>query len=344
MRALILSLGLAVSASTLVTAAGCDKGKPTVQLDLEKFGKDLDKRESEVATNPKVSAAMNEMMTALGKDPGLMLSGGKLFAQVSADPKVAAAGQAVIGQLTSSAAIQKVVMQIMSEHPGATPDQIGELVGAKFSAVTESPELAPAFQTAFNAMLAKLHPQQRFDTMIAKTSARLDAYIDAPERVARWSDRLRELNGGSDPGVEKATQLYIDHAWSNDRIEAFMLKVLANPTVRNEAAAMFAEILAQPDLDAKIIEVSGQISADPAMQDGAVQLMQMLISTPIPTADMTNELTKVLTAPVVTTSLDKLIDIVFEDPKIAASVSVHFDKICADPEVKKDFDDLIDHW
>ena len=178
-------------------------------------------------------------------------------------------------------------------------------------------------------MIAKLHPHDRFESVVSRTSARLDAYLQTPERVARWSDRLRELNGGSDPDVEKATKLYIDHAWSSDRIEAFTLKFFASPTVRSEAAKMFAEILEVPTLDAKLREVSNQIAADPALQEAAVKLMSMLLQTPVPATEVQAQLTTALTNPAITNGLDKLIDVMFDDPKIATSVSVHFDKICA---------------
>ena len=41
MRALILSLGLAVAVTSLVTTPACDKPKPALSLDIDKFGKDL---------------------------------------------------------------------------------------------------------------------------------------------------------------------------------------------------------------------------------------------------------------------------------------------------------------
>ena len=90
-------------------------------------------------SSPKVSAAMNDAMSALGRDPALTAAGAKLFDRISQDPQVAQAGQAIIGKLTTSTEIQQVVMKIMVEHPDATPDEVGQLVGAQFSGSPNHP-------------------------------------------------------------------------------------------------------------------------------------------------------------------------------------------------------------
>ena len=341
LRSLVCSFGLAAS---LVAPAACDKPRPHVSIDLVGFGKEIQTRESEVFAGPKVTAAMNELLSAVGREPALAAAGSKLFDRVGQDPQVASAAQAVMGKLTSSPEIQRIVVQVMAEHPGATPDQIGELVGAKFSAVWDSPEVTPAFSKAFDQMIAGLHARDRFETVVAKTGGRLDAYLAAPDRVDRWATRLRELNGGSEPDTTQATKLYFDHAWSAERIETFAIKLLANPTVRREAAATFAEVLEQPAFDAQLRQVVTEVASDPALQAGAVQLMLMLMRSPVPTAELETQLRQLLTAPAVTKGLDKLIALLFDDPKIAVVVGVHLDKLTADPAIRADFDELIDHW
>ncbi len=344
MRALssaLVSFGLAAS---FVLAPACDKPRSHVALDMGRLGTDLTARENEVMAGPKVTAAMNDLFTSLGSEPQLLAAGTKLFSRVEADPKIAMAGQTVIGQLTSSPIVQKVVMEIMAANPGASPDQIGEKVGARFQNITSSPAVQPAFQAAFGDLMASLHPQARFKTVLDQTTAKLDAYLSQPERVAHWSDRLRELNGGADPDPTKATQLYLDHAWSKDRVEAYLLKLFANPTFRKELASTFADLLDQPALQAELLTVASNVAGDKAEQQAAVDLMLLLVQEPIDSAQLSTKLHAALTAPVLTGGLDKVIKIVFEDPKIAAAVSVHFDKLMADPGIRKDFDDLIDHW
>ena len=337
----LVSFGLAAS---FVLAPACDKPKPHVALDMGRVGTDLTARENEVMAGPKVTAAMNELFTSLGSEPQLLAAGTKLFSRVQADPKIALAGQTVIGQLTSSPVIQKVVMEIMAANPGASPDQIGEKVGARFQNVTSSPAVQPAFQAAFGDLMANLHPQARFKAVLDQTTSKLDSYLSQPDRVARWADRLRELNGGAEPDVAKATQLYLDHAWSKDRIEAYVLKLFANPTFRKELAATIADLLDQPVLQAQLLTVASDVAGEPAMQQAAVDLMLLLVQEPVDSAQVNTKLHAALTAPVLTGGLDKVIKIVFEDPKIAAAVSVHFDKLTSDPGIRKDFDDLIDHW
>ena len=344
MRALpsaLVSVGLAAS---FLLSPACDKPKPHVELDVGRLGTDLTARENEVMAGPRVTAAMNDLFTSLGSEPQLVAAGAKLFARVEADPKIAKAGQAVIGQLTSSPVIQKVVMEIMASNPGATPDQIGEKVGARFQNITSSPAVQPAFQAAFGDLIATLHPQVRFKTVLDQTTSRLDGYLSQPDRVAHWADRLRELNGGADPDPAKATQLYLDHAWSKERIEAYLLKLFASPTFRTELAATIGDLIDQPALQAQLLTVASEVAGDPAMQQVAVDLMLLLVQTPIDTRQLDGKLHAALTAPVLTGGLDKVIKVVFEDPKIATAVSVHFDKLTADPGIRKDFDDLIDRW
>lgn len=342
---------VALSALVLAAAPACDKLKKpdqTVEIAVNPVAMArLEARVEKVMAEPEVQKAMDELFSAVAADPALGKLAGELADQLMADPAIAGSVEQLIGQLGESPALVAYMTEYMQTHPGATPDQAGAAFGAeveaKFDVVLMKPvedEIGRLIERAEGgAGLASLqkHLSGQFDRVI-------DTYFEAPERKRRWSQRLVELNGGTRPDPSKAADLYIDTAWSEERMRRFLLRTLANPEVRGAAVEALRRVLGDPALRAHLVRATRTLAGDEALRAAAIDMFMLLLA-PSPTPAMAQEKVRALfEAPSVLAAVNDLARNLLGEPALHAVLDGALRDTARSPSVRDALDELCDGW
>ncbi len=313
-------------------------------LDLPAFEAALKVRVAAMFERPSVSHAFDGFLTSVTSEPKVRDGFGTFLQQLEADPQVMQGTSAVLQRVQETKEMQDAVMTLMAQNPGATPDQIGEMVGKQFEQTWESPPVAAAWASSFNQLTRRLDTGGVLDPLEHAVSVKIDGYVANPKMIAHWEKRIAELNGGSQPDTGKAMQLYLDTAWSNERIEAFVQKLLANPTLRREAAVMLSKLLASEPLRKEATADCAAIMTDKTFQDAAVETMKLLTGTHPDGAKVEKALTKLLTSKPLVDSAGRLIKMLAEDPQLRAIFAEWMDHVSSDTALAADLDTFFNGW
>lgn len=288
-----------------------------------------------------VDRTMDTFVDGVIAEPSLAEAGSKLGAALGTDPKLSAELEKVMGGLVASPRVQQLIAAMMAAHPG---EDIGQLAGEKVGQTWSLPAISKGFEDAFQQLLGKIDVKGEFGAVSRGIEARLARIFDDKARTAKWTKRLVELNGGKRPDPERATQLYLDTAWSTARIQKFVTAILANKTLQVETARFLAEVIALQPIDAELKHSVGEIAADPALQQAASELMIQLLDETPDVATVTAAQRQLLLSAKTVSAAQRLAHLVLSDPKVAAVANAHLEKIAADPALRAAFDDLIDNW
>ncbi|HUQ04908.1 MAG TPA: hypothetical protein VM261_20540 [Kofleriaceae bacterium] len=342
---------LALSALVLAGAPACEKlGKKndTVEIAVNPAAlRRLEERVEKVMAEPEIQKAMDEMFSAVAADPALGKLAGDLADQLMADPVIATSVQELIGQLGESPALIAYMMNYMQTHPGATADQAGEAFGAeverKFDVLLMKPveeEVGHLIERAEGgAGLASL--QQHLSGQFGRV---IDAYFEAPDRKQRWSKRLTELNGGTKPDPNKAADLYIDTAWSEERMRKFLLRALANPEVRHAVVGALRHVLGDPALRAHLVRATRTLAGDAGLRTAAIDMF-MLVLAPDPTPAMAQQKVRALfAAPSVLVAVNDLGQNLLGEKALHEILDGALRETAKEPSVRDALDELCDGW
>jgi hypothetical protein len=327
----------------VLIALGCDKRllDREVRFDLQGFDALIEARLDRMYTNAGLDKNMDAFAEAVIADPGLAAGGEKLFAALSSDPELAAQVEKVMGSLAESPRVQALVMALMASNPGK---DVGALAGEKVGKAWDTPAISKGFENAFGELINKLDVKGELRTVSQAVERRTSGIFNDTKRTSLWSARLIQLNGGVAPDPKRATQLYLDNAWSDARTQKFFTTILANPTLRAETAKFFAELLALDAITTELKSSASALASDPEIQAVAGQLMIELLEGSPKISEITGLQRKLVLSPVTVKLSQRLAHVVLTDPKVAQLAGTHIDKISADPVLRAAFDELIDHW
>jgi len=287
----------------------------------------LETRVEQVMNRPEVEQAMDALFDAVAADPALGALAGQLADQLMADPKIAAATEGLIAEMGESPALMTWTLRYMETHPGLDPEGVGEAVGVeveqRFESLLTRPverEIGQLVERAQGgAGLASLekHLSSQFDRV-------LDAYFEQPARKGRWSKRLIELNGGKKPAPNLAAQLYIDHAWSEERMLRFMVRACADPEVRRALVTLLRRVLEDRSLRTHLQRAARTLAADADLRHATVRVFEVLfISDASPDA------------------IDARVKALFDSPAVLAAVNDLAQNLLAEPALHQILDDTI---
>lgn len=325
----------------VLTASVACKPRREVRLDSTSFMPKLTARVAKVMTGPGMVEASDGLLEAIAADQTLRTRGTALLAGITADPDTSAAMTKVMTQLQQAPDLQRAVVELMKTHPGATPNQIGELVSAQVQANWASPAINQAWMRTWNRLRAKLELGGLPNALEAGVSTRIRGYFEG--NAERWGERLVELNGGETPSAERAAELYLDHAWTEDRMRQFLKSVLASPALRREVTVVLQRLLALPSVERELKAASKALMSQPGFQRAAVGVMRLLIVSPAP-AEVEQQLDLLLLPEPVIAVVNHALAAILADPEVPKILIDAFDHLAADPALTADVDQLMNRW
>lgn len=346
-RVAVLVMALAV----VVAAPGCEKltkadANVEIAVDAAALAR-LEARVEKVMSTPEAGRALDALFEAIAADPALGKLAGEFGDQLIADPEIARAAEGLVAAIGESPPLMAYAMRYMERNPGATPDQVGEAVGAeieqRFEVLLQAPiereigELIDRADGGAGMAALEKHLSSQFGRV-------LDGYFEAPERKARWSKRLVELNGGVRPTPTKAAELYIDHAWSEERMLRFLVKASADPEVRRALVGALRQILADPALRAHLTRATRTLASDASLRAAVIDLFGLLLSDTTTSADVDAKVTAMFAAPAMLTAINDLGQNLLRERALHAVIDDAIRASAREPSVRAALDELCDGW
>jgi hypothetical protein len=239
------------------------------------------------------------------------------------------------------AALQKLVAQ----HPDATQDEIGELFGKQFEERWNTPEVNEAWMAAYNAFVAKLEGSAELSAVYRKVIDKLVGGFDADlARTRKWSARVVELEGGKRPDRKRAGEVYLEHAWTDARLDAAAVKILTNPTVRSASAKLAAEILAIDPIVAELRRAASELASHPDVQTQIVRALQVLYADQLSLADVRASLRDLVTHPAVVKPVREVLKVLVTNPRVAQLAADWYASVGSDAALARDLASFWDGW
>ena len=331
---------------------GCKKedassAKPTpapttadTSIDLLKAGGAIETRMANLWNRPVVNRATDQFFDALGDNASLKDKGVALVTMLQADPGVAAPIEKLMGQLTSDPVVMKTVMELMSSHPGASPDDIGTMVGDRFAAQWATPQISEAWGHAWDSLLVRITADPDLAVIEHAVIDRFETKFKDTTVLVKWNKRIQEL--GATP--DKATDVFLDKFFAENRIENIVAEVLANPTFRAETANALGQLIALPTVSKDVRASAIDMLGDPVVHDAAIALMKQLITTHPDSQVVSKSLDALLASPSVVKAVKRVLHTAATDPAVGAVGTAWIAALGKDPALQASFDQFIFGW
>lgn len=339
---------LGVGMLTVVAlAAACEKSSapPTEpMIDVARVSSELEKRIAGLWDKPIVSKATETFFGAVADAPVVHARATSLVNALGADPKVSQPLTALMTDLTGDPAIQKAAMALLAKHPGATADQIGDMFGQHVEELWNKPPVSNAWQAAFQQLVVRIEHDPDLKAIGSTLFERAAPKYNDAVLAQRWNKRLLELANGEKLTPARASDLFLDHFFANDRVDKLVADMLANKTLRDESAIALGKLLAMDSVSKDLRTGAADVLADPAVHDAMVVLFRELAGdTPAPDA-VGRALDSILTSPAMLQALRRILHDAHTDPAVAAIGAAWFEHITADPALQADFDKFWFGW
>jgi hypothetical protein len=349
----LLLLVAALLASPCVV--GCDAlsslGAPKVlEIDEPRLLTEVDARAAKAAGGTAVEAEMDATLEAVAKDPALAAAGEALLAKLGQAPEVAQVGGAIVAKLGESKEMIALMQKLAAENPGATPDELGAIVGKRVDAATSGPAFDKAFDDAFEVLLAKPAVSgafDRFGTAVANNTHMTKALHDVVSTGltdAEATKRLTVLNSGAFPDKSRATDLLLEHAFTEARFEAFFVELFRLDATRRHLAVALTKLMKSPTVLDRVAKAVGTIMTDPGFEKAAMAVMMTMLSDNPTTEGIAAGLTPILSSPATEAALVALIDGALADPGLQAIGDQAVAAIASDAEVVAALKKLLVDW
>jgi len=340
----VLALALILSGSYGNRASRSMAEEPQGNFDMSKLDSAMGARIEKIYARPAVDKAMDAFVDAVFAEPALQKRGEKLMQTLGADPKIGEATQAVFQKIGSSAAMQDLVKEVMKQNPDKTPEEIGKLVAARYEKAFNTPGVHKAFQSSFQSLTGKLDAKWEDSAIVADLKQRVHKYFGDSARADKWAKRVTELNGGQMPTAQQAVDLYIDHAWSEDRTEKFLTTLLANPKARQELAAFLDEAIALDAVTAELRSGAADIMGDAEFQDSLEKFMSLMLASQPDEDAIRTEMSRLLTGPNIVKAMNRVVKLILTNDEVRDIAVKHIDRLAEDPELSKLCEDFFDNW
>ena len=309
-------------------------------IDLLKAGGEIETRMANLWNRPVVNRATDQFFDALGDNEGLKAKGVALVTALQADPGVAAPIEKLMAQLTADPTVMKTVMELMASHPGATPEDIGKMVGDRFAAQWATPQISAAWGHAWDGLLARIAADPDLAVIEHAVMQRFEAKFKDVTVLVRWNKRIAEL--GVTP--DKATDVFLDKFFAENRIENIVADVLANPTFRTETASALGKLITLDTVNQDVRASAADMLADPVVHDAAVVLMKQLITTHPDAQVVSKQLDLLLASPSVVKAVKRLLHTAATDPAVGTVGTAWIAALGQDAGMQADFEKFVYGW
>jgi len=297
------------------------RGLDPTKVDAPKLEALFAERVDQAWERPAVDRAMEELLTSLGDDPALEAQGEALFQALGQDARLLARAEALQESLSEEPAMVALVMRLMAEHPGAGPDEIGELAGKHVEQQTES----PAFDEAFDFAIDRLFERPRLTAAFEDFGAAVANNPQFERGMAAvfhgidyrpLEERVRAVNGGKEPDAAVATQILIDRAFTVDRIETLIIEWLNLPETRSELRRLASDLLQAPSFRKRAVALSTELLSDPEVQQGLRESFLVLLDAHPDAAEMKETFRDALDTPRIDAALASFMAELIADPAL----------------------------
>ena len=266
------------------------------------------------------------------------------------DPEIQRAGNAFVAEAIRRPAAMQAIRDLMRAHPDATPDQIGALTQQRIEAVTSGPAFQAAFGQAWNELIEAPDVKAafaRFGDQVGRSRATLDLAVAAV--VGHLDDvglqrRLTELNGGRVPDRARATDLVLEHAFSEDRLARFWKDLVALPSIHDGLSRAARGLLGSPAFQKDATTFVRTILTDATFRARGVDVMVLLLADHPDQARLHDAISGLLQVPATRKALVTLIDQVLTDPSLRKVAGDALAPIAKDPGLQKLFTHLLTEW
>lgn len=307
--------------TTRHTPAHSQRGPSSVNVDASKLEVVLVRRMDQAIARPAFDQAMKELLTSLTSDDSLSAQGEALFEALGKDPRLAARAAEFQESLGNEPAMTELVTRLMADHPGASPDQIGELAGEHIDRQTGSQAFDEAFDLAIDRLFERPQLNAAFDDFgaAAANNPQFERGITTALHDIDYRPlvkRLSALDGGREPDAARTSQLLIDHAFTTDRIEALVLDWLHLPETRSELRRLTSDVLQAPSFRRRVATLFFQLLSDPDVQASLRDCFVVLLDAHPNQAQMKERFRKGLDTPRMDTMLASFVKELMQDPAL----------------------------
>lgn len=267
----------------------------------------IEERASRAFERPKASAAFDAWIGGVAADAHVLAQGVKLADRLMAESAVAAAVETIMTKMGDDPLVAAALAELMAQHPGASPEEIGELFGQQFEKRWDTPEVNAAWFAAWDAFLARLGTSAELEALVDQATNRVLADIDSKAMDRRINARITELNGGKRPDLDRALQLYLDHAWAEQRVEDIAVTFVSNPTVKAATATFVGDTLALPEVAAALTTQGARLAVNEQLQATIVRGLSVLYAKQLDAPAVRAALQDLLTNPAVVDAVRELL-------------------------------------
>jgi hypothetical protein len=232
----------------------------------------------------------------------------------------------------------------MAQNPGATPDQIGELFGKQFEQRWSTPDVSAAWMSAWEALTKKIGSRPELDMIFKAVIDKATSGLSSPEAEAKVTHKMIEKNGGTRPDTAKATELALGQMWTEARIDALLVTLLTNPTVRTATAQFLADALADETINKAIIGQAGALASNKAAVDKALRALQALYAKDVNIEEVKSTLRALTTDESLAKGIGDLLVTISTSPKLSQLAAKWYDTMGADPKLKADITAFLENW
>ena len=330
-----------------VAAVGC---KTRVDIDGERLKTELERRADVVLQRPEVDKAFDGLADAVTSEPAVTRNGEELLGQLGSDRALQPGFQAIIQAVGEHPTVAKVMARIARDNPRAGPDKLSELFEKRFNDVIDSPEFDQAFDKAFAAALERpdvndaVQLYERAAASNPELNRAIDDIVKARVNDQAWSRRIIALNDGKRPDRQRATQLLLDKAFSDERLARFYVDVVSLPVIRKKTADACGRLLQAPAFQGHLKHTLRKLVGDAGFQQGAVAAMAGLMDAPRDAEALATPIRALLEQPIVGKQLAALLKAVNKDPVLAPIGNEAIAGIVSDPGFAVTLTKLIDSW
>ena len=311
-------------------------------LDMHRASTEMETRMANLWNAPIVNKATDSFFDSLGNNNVLKDKGMALLSTLQADPKISGPINSLMAELTSDPAIQKTVMELMAQHPGASPDEIGTMVGDRFAQAWSSPEVSMAWSKAWDGLLRRIGTNSDLTTIEHAVFTRFESKYNDSAVMEKWNKRMNEIAAGKPQS--QATDVFLAKFFAQDRIETIVADVLNNQTFRTESAAALGKLITLQSVTDDARKGAAEMLADPVVHQAAVTLMKQLTTTHPDVAQVSKALDALLSAPSVVSTMKRILHTAASDPAVAAIGNAWMTNLSNDAGLKADFDKFIYGW
>jgi hypothetical protein len=172
----------------------------------------------------------------------------------------------------------------------------------------------------------------------------LVAYLEEPARTDAWNRRLIELNHGVEPEPTVAATLYLDHAFSEERMARFMTKVARDPAVVREISQFLRRSLQEKAVERALQAWVRRLSADAELRRLCTALLLELVGEQPDPAKVTTIVDAFYGSRVLLDATTDLVQAILGDPEVIRHLDDTATTLAQLPSLRVAADELLDGW